>query len=200
MARTYTLAGGDARITVRAIENPSTQYGYAVVVNLDGALATLLRRSAETAAKDVLASHRTASWTWLDGDALSIRITREDPAHAAEVIDEVLDGIEETFAAEGLDVLAWRDVPQTPEAADIGATAIGQWARALHGAGQRVALDQLTMSPLTDDLAYAWADYSTIGAAGDVQSDGVWYAVLRRSDEGGRFYRTQDVAGPRTAE
>lgn len=97
MATTRTLAGGAIEVTIRGTPRPETRYAYAAVMNLHGGLRSLIRQSAESAAKDVLASHRAASWTWDDDDILRLRFTRGDPADVAKVVEAVLDRLESQY-------------------------------------------------------------------------------------------------------
>lgn len=99
MATTHTLDDGST-VSVRGVAGPEGRYDYATVFAFDGPAPVLLARSAEAATKAVLADHRTASWAWLDDRALSIRFTREDPEHAADVAAEVLDRLAERYREE----------------------------------------------------------------------------------------------------
>lgn len=99
MATTRTLADGAVTATVRGTPNPTTEYDYAAVANLEGPFDVLVRHSAEAAARDALSTRRDASWTWSEEGALVLEFTRGDPGYAAEVAAAVLDGFEEHFEA-----------------------------------------------------------------------------------------------------
>lgn len=99
MATVHTLDDG-ATVSVRGTADPEERYGYAVVLALDGPAPVLLARSAEAATRAVLSEHRTASWAWLDDRALSIRFTRENPGHAADVAADVLDRLADRYRTE----------------------------------------------------------------------------------------------------
>lgn len=99
MATTRTLADGAVTATLRGTPNPTTQYDYAAVVNLQGPFDVLIRQSAEAAAKDVLATRRDASWTWSEDGALVLQFTRGGPEYPAMVSSALLDAFENQFAA-----------------------------------------------------------------------------------------------------
>lgn len=86
--------GEDTTVTARGVPEPDTQYSYAVVLGFEGPLAPLARRSAESAARDVLSGTRSVSWTRVDGGGLRLQFTRADPSYAARVTDELLSALD----------------------------------------------------------------------------------------------------------
>lgn len=97
MTVTRSLAEDAITATLRGTRNPTTQYDYAVVINLTGPYDVLIRGSAESAAKEVLSTRRDASWTWSEDGALVIQFTRGDPENAASVSAAFLTTFQDRF-------------------------------------------------------------------------------------------------------
>ena len=110
----------------------------------------------------------------------------------AHWVNTVNDGDAAGFAAlHTSDVLA----RHTDGVVEFGTSAMARWARELHEAGLHVVLDDVIGEALTADWVYARAGFTTLDTAGELESSGVWYAVLRRTDDGWRFYRTHELVG-----
>lgn len=90
MTTTRTISE-NLTVAFRGRTDPSTQYEYALIMDLRGPFPGLLRQVGEAAAKEILAGRRTASWSWLDDGALAVHFTRGTPETAANIAVELLE-------------------------------------------------------------------------------------------------------------
>lgn len=88
---TTRVLSDDVTVALRGRTDPSTQYEYALIMDLRGPFPGLLRQAGEAAAKEILSGRRTASWSWLDDGALAVHFTRGTPQTAATVATELLE-------------------------------------------------------------------------------------------------------------